>query len=101
MNRKAHIVLTAIFIITLVAGVYFTNADAGKTVMEKPAKVETCYGCHENIKDFHSRGKHSKVNCSNCHKALDKHIRDSSINLLQGWNMPPAENAIRNNTNLL
>ncbi|TAL25941.1 MAG: ammonia-forming cytochrome c nitrite reductase subunit c552 [Nitrospirae bacterium] len=79
MNRKAHIVLTAIFAVALLAGVYYTNADAVKPVMEKPANVATCYGCHGDIKDFHIKGKHSKVNCSNCHEALDKHLKDSSM----------------------
>lgn len=80
MNKKEYMVFTIIIAIALLTGFYYTNAAAGKSVMmEKPAKVETCYGCHQEIKDFHAKGKHSKVNCSNCHEALDKHLRDSSM----------------------
>jgi len=52
------------------------SAEAQKA---KPAvsgvKVETCYSCHSNIKDFHSKGKHSKVNCANCHDGTDNHLK--------------------------
>jgi nitrite reductase (cytochrome c-552) len=64
-------------VVTLMAfGVYFTAANAQKEASEKPVKVETCYGCHQDIKDFHSKGKHAKVNCSNCHEELDKHLKE-------------------------
>jgi formate-dependent nitrite reductase cytochrome c552 subunit len=64
-------------VVTLMAlGVYFTAANAQKETSEKPVNVETCYGCHQDIKDFHSKGKHAKVNCSNCHEKLDKHLKE-------------------------
>lgn len=68
---------TGVFIMVVIAlGVYFTTADAEKAAPEKPVKVEACYSCHTDIKDFHSKGKHSKVNCVNCHGNLEKHLKE-------------------------
>lgn len=44
----------------------------------KPWKVETCYGCHGEIKEFHSGGKHGRVSCGECHQALEKYLGDLS-----------------------
>lgn len=67
----------SIFVVAVIAiGIYFTSANAEKAAPEKPVKVETCYGCHSEIKDFHSKGKHSKVNCINCHENLEKHLKE-------------------------
>lgn len=67
----------SIFVVAVIAiGIYFTSANAEKAAPEKPVKVETCYGCHSEIKDFHTKGKHSKVNCINCHENLEKHLKE-------------------------
>ena len=42
----------------------------------KPVDAATCYGCHADIQEFHTKGKHAKVNCVACHDALDKHLAD-------------------------
>jgi len=41
--------------------------------------VTTCYGCHAEIKAFHTRGKHAKVNCVSCHAGLDTHLQNPDI----------------------
>ena len=88
MNKKLYyVVLIVISTIALVGGIYYTSADAQKTgaysgagvqktvTSEKPVKIETCYDCHEQIKEFHAGNKHAKVNCANCHSGLDKHLK--------------------------
>lgn len=37
-----------------------------------------CFMCHAEIKDFHSKGKHSKVGCSACHDGLSEHLSSSA-----------------------
>jgi hypothetical protein len=47
----------------------FSTAESAKKVEAKPkevAPVQTCYGCHGEIKDFHVRGKHKALNCGIC-----------------------------------
>ncbi|MEJ5375928.1 MAG: ammonia-forming cytochrome c nitrite reductase subunit c552 [bacterium] len=41
-------------------------------------KEDTCFGCHSEIKEFRSAGKHTGVSCSSCHEALEKHLGDPS-----------------------
>jgi formate-dependent nitrite reductase cytochrome c552 subunit len=85
MSRKIYIVLAAALALVVTIGIYYSavnaqyeSAPAGKTATaEKPVKVETCYNCHDQIKELHTMGKHAKVNCSNCHKELDKHLKAS------------------------
>jgi formate-dependent nitrite reductase cytochrome c552 subunit len=81
MGKKIYVV--AIFVAALVIAGFmlYTSADAQKAApaaapSEKPVKVETCYACHAPIKDFHSTGKHAKVNCVSCHSGLEKHLTD-------------------------
>ena len=40
----------------------------------KPVEVQKCYSCHDNIEEFHAKGKHAKVNCANCHTGTDEHL---------------------------
>ncbi|MCX7794312.1 MAG: ammonia-forming cytochrome c nitrite reductase subunit c552 [Thermodesulfovibrionales bacterium] len=73
---KRGFVLIIISVISCLVILYFvTGAGAQKAVI-KPVNVETCYGCHQEIKDFHSKGKHVKVNCVNCHEGLEKHLKE-------------------------
>lgn len=44
------------------------------TPAAKPVDVQKCYACHDNIEEFHAKGKHSKVNCANCHTGTDEHL---------------------------
>lgn len=79
MNKKAYILYVlsvTVIALAVVIGIYYTSADAQKAATsEKSVKVETCYGCHAPIKELHTIGKHSKINCSNCHKGLDNHLK--------------------------
>jgi len=43
-----------------------------------PVKVETCYQCHDEIRKFHAKGRHAKVNCVACHEGLTEHAQDPS-----------------------
>ena len=61
-------------------GLFVAQADAQykgaamvKAAAEKDVKVGTCYTCHDPVKQLHTMGKHSKVNCSKCHAGLEKH----------------------------
>jgi len=40
---------------------------------------ETCEGCHTDVLDVKSKGKHAHVNCEACHGALANHADDPSI----------------------
>jgi len=84
---KKKLVLAGLLAVSLVAagGLYIRSADAtAKKQAKAPAlkkvkevKVETCFGCHDKeIKQFHTTGKHSKVNCAYCHDGLDKHLKN-------------------------
>lgn len=81
MGKKFYAAFVAVLALALVVGIYYTSADAQyksdvkKTPAEKPVKAETCYGCHAPVKELHTMGKHAKVNCSSCHKGLDKHLK--------------------------
>jgi formate-dependent nitrite reductase cytochrome c552 subunit len=76
VRKKLYVIVTAIFVTALAFGFYNTSADAQKAMpKEKDVKVETCYTCHAPVKELHTMGKHSKVNCVNCHSGLDKHIK--------------------------
>ena len=86
MKKNFYIILIAVFALIVTIGVYTSGVDAQyesaaakKTVQkEKEVKVETCYNCHDQIKEFHTMGKHAKVNCSNCHKELDRHLKNQT-----------------------
>ena len=45
----------------------------------KFAGHETCEGCHTDVLDVKSKGKHAHVNCEACHGALGNHADDPSI----------------------
>jgi len=67
----------------VIAGAWLTTADAqSKAAPAKKAKqaavqVDTCYGCHDPIKQLHTMGKHSKNNCVNCHSGDFKKHADN------------------------
>lgn len=46
---------------------------------DKDVKVGDCFACHDNIKDFHMKGKHKGVNCVNCHEGTAAHLKDASL----------------------
>ncbi|MBM4340388.1 MAG: ammonia-forming cytochrome c nitrite reductase subunit c552 [Deltaproteobacteria bacterium] len=88
MSKRVYMVSVVAVAIALVSIIYFTTADAQKAatkkkpMIPKAASKETlfdvkpCYGCHDEIKDFHAAGKHRKVNCMSCHEGLEKHLKD-------------------------
>ncbi|HWR90084.1 MAG TPA: ammonia-forming cytochrome c nitrite reductase subunit c552 [Dissulfurispiraceae bacterium] len=83
MGKRFCLAITVLFLV-LAVGSYQSasgaekKADPKKAAAEKQADVNACYGCHAEIKDFHAKGKHAKVNCVNCHAEVDKHLKDPS-----------------------
>lgn len=83
MKKMHYLLVTATVAVILTVGFYFSStaaemdtAQTKKMVQtEKPVKVETCYGCHMPVKELHTMGKHAKVNCVNCHKGLETHLK--------------------------
>jgi len=69
MRRILVIALTIVGLLTLEDA----TAANKKTPGEKQPTVAECYECHGVIKELHTRGKHAKVQCGNCHRGLDKH----------------------------
>ncbi len=80
MKKTLGLMLVAIAMLA-VSGNLSSNSYAGyapasppKASQEKPVKPEACYQCHEVIKGLHAGSKHAKVNCSNCHSGLTRHL---------------------------
>ncbi|MFZ5997844.1 MAG: ammonia-forming cytochrome c nitrite reductase subunit c552 [Nitrospirota bacterium] len=73
--RKLLFVSSAL--VWIVAGI--VPVFAQKAQPPRPVNVSTCFNCHPEIKDFHTAGKHARVNCYHCHEALDLHLKDSKI----------------------
>jgi uncharacterized CHY-type Zn-finger protein len=51
-------------------------------IADRPVKFaghQTCEGCHTDILDVKSKGKHAHVNCEACHGALANHADDPTI----------------------
>ncbi len=72
-------VVGALGTLSLIAGISTaesakTQGKAGKS--KEVAPVQTCYSCHSEIKDFHTRGKHKGLNCGLCHENLQAHMSD-------------------------
>ncbi|MFN3921959.1 MAG: hypothetical protein ACK4K4_06135, partial [Caldimicrobium sp.] len=66
----------------LVGGLY-SQVEAKKGAGASPterADVQTCYGCHAEIKEFHAKGKHKNVNCGVCHGNLQSHMGNPVAN---------------------
>ncbi len=86
MTKKFYVLSAALFALVITIGIYYSGVHAqyegaaarkaAPTVQkEKDVKVQACYDCHDNIEEFHKSGLHAKVNCANCHKELDKHLK--------------------------
>jgi len=86
MTKKFYVLFAALFALVVTIGIYYSGVHAqyegaaakkaAPTVQkEKDVKVQACYDCHDNIEEFHKSGLHAKVNCANCHKELDKHLK--------------------------
>ncbi|HEX9191199.1 MAG TPA: hypothetical protein VF847_03820, partial [Candidatus Deferrimicrobiaceae bacterium] len=41
------------------------------------AGENTCYDCHELIKELKTSGKHAGVGCDKCHAGIAEHLADS------------------------
>ena len=92
---KKKLAVAGLLAVSLVVagGFYLQSADAiAKKQTKAPerkkvkeVKVETCFDCHDKeIKQFHTKGKHAKVNCAYCHDGLDKHVKDPGPNTRPG-----------------
>jgi len=82
MSKKIMMTVAALFALTPLAVMYgneagsaeHNSAGAAKAPAEKAVNVETCYGCHDPVKQLHTMGKHDKVNCTGCHSGLARHL---------------------------
>ena len=41
----------------------------------QPVDAKKCYSCHEDIEDFHTKGRHASVNCAHCHDNAAEHLK--------------------------
>jgi formate-dependent nitrite reductase cytochrome c552 subunit len=85
MRKKGRVILLSVFIGMALA---FSMAQAQKE--KKPAKKPkavavksgdeaVCFGCHPEVQDLKSSGKHAqRVNCALCHPDTSDHMTDSS-----------------------
>jgi nitrite reductase (cytochrome c-552) len=48
-------------------------AGAAKAPPIQPVEAKKCYSCHEDIEDFHTKGRHATVNCAHCHDNAAEH----------------------------
>ena len=81
--RKRDLGALILIMALVVTGAWLTTADAqykadgAKKKKQADVKVDTCYGCHDPIKQLHTMGKHSKNNCVNCHSGdFKKHAEN-------------------------
>lgn len=74
VRGKAAVFMAMLTFVMLTAGF---NVAYGAP---KPAALDKlkCYMCHDQIKEFHSKGKHKDVQCSACHEGLSEHLANSS-----------------------
>ena len=90
-RRPLTIALSALFVGALGLGAWLapglpgaraqTAAPAGKAAARPPAAVDAqnCFACHGEIREFHVKGKHARVNCVTCHEGLDKHLGSPDV----------------------
>jgi formate-dependent nitrite reductase cytochrome c552 subunit len=74
MNNNPNVFyrwLAGLFLALFALGVQAADAPAPAT---KPVDVQKCYSCHDNIEEFHAKGKHAKVNCVSCHSGTEEHL---------------------------
>jgi formate-dependent nitrite reductase cytochrome c552 subunit len=66
----------------LVVGGLYSQVEAKKGVTSpvEKADVQTCYGCHSEIKDLHATSKHKNLNCNVCHSNFGKHLENPMEN---------------------
>lgn len=90
MKKAFSLSRLAVVLVFLAGGLYLAAAAdaaykdeypkkgerAKKEAPEKAVKVESCYGCHEPVKELHKMGRHEKVNCTSCHRGLRKHLEN-------------------------
>jgi nitrite reductase (cytochrome c-552) len=85
MSRKVSLYVSVLAFAFIISGAFFTSSGAEKSKAysgavptkaseEKQVKVDACYGCHAPVKELHTMGKHSTVNCASCHTGLEKHL---------------------------
>ncbi len=68
-----------IFTFTLfLSALIFDSLSYAEDKKEKSVSINLCYECHETIKELHTSGKHTKVNCVNCHIGLENHLKSPS-----------------------
>jgi len=63
-------------------GAHASNAPAEngmKAPPIKPVEEKKCYSCHEDIEDFHSKGRHATVNCAHCHEGTAEHLANKKV----------------------
>ena len=81
--RKRDLGALILIMALVVIGAWLTTADAqykadgAKKEKQADVKVDTCYGCHDPIKQLHTMGKHNKNNCVNCHSGDFKKHADN------------------------
>ena len=81
--RKRDLGALILIMALVVIGAWLTTADAqykadgAKKKKQADVKVDTCYGCHDPIKQLHTMGKHNKNNCVNCHSGDFKKHADN------------------------
>ncbi len=78
MNKKVNALVMGMVIFGFILIFYFSIPFSPGNALSPTNGVETCYGCHELIKDLHEASKHGKLNCAECHKGIDRHLDDSS-----------------------
>ena len=54
-----------------------------------PVDAKKCYSCHEDIEDFHTKGRHATVNCAHCHDNAAEHLKLAKA---KDWGVRPNTN---------
>ena len=48
-----------------------------KAPAAQPVDAKKCYSCHEDIEEFHTKGRHATVNCVQCHDNAAEHQKQA------------------------
>ena len=77
-SRMASGVAAALFAFGVQAAVDIPRpqmppAGGAKAPPVQPVDAKKCYSCHEDVEDFHTKGRHATVNCAHCHDNAAEH----------------------------
>ncbi len=81
MAKKLFVLFAGIGCLLIVVLLPLLSPAAKSKTAAQPTAVskETCYGCHEEIRDLKEKSKHAKLSCATCHGKLTEHLANYEV----------------------